>query len=55
MNPMESVVQKKEKGERMTCIEKILYTRIIFGLGLKEALEKVRGEGNFFDGAWSGS
>lgn len=52
MNPEDNVRRKKENGESMTRIEKILYVRMTQGLGLKEAHDSLISSGNYFDGPW---
>lgn len=36
----------------MTVIEKVLYIRIMYGLGLIEAVDRIKKTGNYFDGPW---
>jgi hypothetical protein len=52
MTPEEQVRRKKETGQSMTRLEKILYVRFTHGLGLKEAMEELKKTGNDFDGKW---
>lgn len=46
------VAEKKEAGDKMTRLEKVLYVRSTQGLGLKEALAYLASIGNDFEGPW---
>lgn len=46
------VRQLKESGLPMKTYEKILYLRMTFGLGLIEAVDRLKLSANYFDGPW---
>lgn len=53
MTPVEyRVARLKETGQDMKTYEKILYLRMTTGLGLCEAVDKLKLAGNYFDGPW---
>jgi len=52
-DPVARVKRLKESGAIMTLIEKTLYIRAIFGLGLLEAVDKLKTMGNYYEGPWT--